>query len=58
MNYLQSFREKSPLYFHRLKEGETIEMIAQKYEVSPQIILAENPRFESKPGEVVVINLR
>jgi hypothetical protein len=47
-----------PLYFHRVKEEETMESIATKYNVDMQQILNDNAGTEVRSGEIIVIDLR
>lgn len=45
------------VYFHRVKEGETTEGIASKFNLSPQVALREIGLAQPKVGEVLVIDL-
>jgi LysM repeat protein len=49
---------RTPLYFHRVKEEDTMESIASKYNVDVQQILNDNSGAEVKSGEIIVVDLR
>lgn len=48
-----SYISKTPLYFHRLREGETIEDVASRYNVN-----TDNTATAPRAGEVVVIDFK
>jgi len=59
MEIINSLAGKAPCYFYRIRNNEeTIETIANKFNVDPHIILTENQGVEPKEGTIIVINLR
>jgi hypothetical protein len=53
-----SYISKTPLYFHRLREGETIEDVASRYNVNSVKLFADNTATAPRAGEVVVIDFK
>ncbi len=45
-------------YFHRVKEGETTEGIASKFNLSAEVALREIGLAQPKVGDVLVIDLK
>ncbi len=45
-------------YFHRVKEGETTEGIASKFNISAELALKEIGLGQPKVGDVLVIDLK
>ena len=53
-----SYISKTPLYFHRLREGETIEDIASRYNVNSAKLFSDNASAAPLTGEIVVIDFK
>lgn len=53
-----AYLERTPFYFYRLKEGENLDNVADKFKIPLEKLLAENSGVEPQPGEVVTINMK
>jgi hypothetical protein len=58
MSFAANISNRMPVYFHRVREGESLGDIAAKYNVRPDTTIADNITDQPQAGAIVVIDFK
>jgi LysM repeat protein len=51
-----SYVKNAPVYFHRVREGETTPQIAARYNVSATHLMSDPAAIQPKTGDIMVVD--